>query len=449
MVPAGNLVGKLVDKGGQPVQVGISLISEDRETPNWRTEKTEKDGSLRVLGIAPGKYTLTVSQNAKFTMRPVTGITVKAMETTKVGEMVAIPGAILSGRILDADSGKPITSGQVMVSRPMTGEGLFSPPTCVQVDKQGRYKVRVYPGEYEIHYWGFGAADIYGFGNPSKTVTVGEQGLTADLKAKKADIAKGRVVDQKGKPVQDVEVTINGSHTSATTDKDGRFTAMVPPERGEESWPEPQAKSVLVAVDEKSKQGVYEWMSREELLSKGLLIRLKPARSLTLTIKGPDGKPIEGAEVRLMERVGPSYAWGPTDPVLSDENGRAVFTVYENGSYHPQATCDGYYYEADSFEEVPKVGDKDWKDTAEITMQRATRTQTGNVVDEDGNPVEGATVMFWEADKEVKTDKNGEFTIENMPDTEVGLTAMKGFVFGHASVDKDTGPVTITLKKPD
>ena len=443
IVPAGSVAGRLVDEKGRPVPgVKILFSSEHWRLSMSREENTTEEGTFVANALVPGTYSVSITQNADVTMPVLTGVIVKARQTADAGDLTVTPGAFLCGRVLDADSGEPVTSGRIHASGPMTpgSRGQFRAP----VDEQGRYRLRVCPGEIQIYYGDSGSP--YSFDHPSETVQVTDAGLDGvDLKVRKADAARGRVVDPDGKPVAGAKVSVSGNYAPAATDKNGQFTVYVSPDRRPEGYQD-YGKVVLAVVDETNKQGAFERVAREDLLKSELLIELKPARTLTLTVKDQDGKPLEGVEARLTSRY--ISLSRRAVPVISDEKGEAVFDVYENGSYYPQAVCDGYYYDNSRIRESPKVGTKEWTGTAEITMIRATRVQTGKVVDEEGNPIKGATVNVQEVlQKHVQTDEKGEFRLENLPDSSVGLFVMAGETYARAQVDKDTGPVTITLKR--
>lgn len=444
LVRAGSLKGRLVDKSGKPVKgVVLQLTASDWQVNSYKSLTTDGQGCYAAKDIYPTTYSINIGQKAGLTAKALSDVVVKVGETAKVEDMVAVPGAFVSGQVVDIVTGKPIAGGEIRVLGPMTGGS--NAQLFYDVDKQGRFKFRSYPGKVNVLYTA--REGLYRFDYPSKEMDVPQAGVSGVvLKARPADIAAGRVVDENGKPVSGAKLNVDGEYgTQITTDAAGCFTAMVAPQRNPGRRENEAPKVVLEVIDTEGRQGAYVRMGREELLkSKNLTITLRPARQLTLTVKDPQGKPLSGADAQMTVSFSETVQFN--DAITTDENGQAVFDVYENGEYRPNAKLDGYYY-VTRMQAAPLVGSSEWTDKAEITMQPATRVQKGKVVDEAGKPAAGATVRVSSPQKEARTDANGLFVLEGLPDAQVGLDVQMGDKYGSAVVSKDSGDATITLKK--
>lgn len=443
MVRSGSLKGRLVDKSGKPVKgVSLKIWACDWAIRSEKIVTTDDQGKYIARDIFPAAYSVNVSQDAGLTAKAVLDVEVKAGETAEVQDMVAVPGVFVAGRVVDAETGKPITMGDIYVTGPMTG-GINS-MFCYNVDDQGRFTFRAYPGEVRINY--SSSERLYKLSRTSQEVDVPEGGLSDyALKVTPAQTITGKVLDAKGQPLMGAGVCVDGEYGAKTaTDSDGSFTALVVPKDHVGRVGE-RDEVVLEAIDTETRQGIYIRLDREELPeSKNLTIALKPARQLRFTVKDLQGKPLSGVQVQLI--VCFSSMIRPGDVQLTDENGQAVFDVYEDGDYRPTIKLQGYYY-ANTPQNSCLVGSEGWTDTCEITMDPATRVQKGRVVDEAGNPAAGVTVEASAVTLTTTTDADGRFTLEGMPDAEISVNARRGSSYGYLQVSKDSGDVTIRLEK--
>lgn len=443
LIPAGTLKGRLVDKSGKPVKgAKLQIVASDWRVYSQRDVITDEQGNYTAQDIYPTLYNIAVDQNADITAAALCDVAVKAGETAQAGDMVAVPGVIVSGRVVDAETGKPVSSGWLQASGPMTAG--TNHPFRYDVDKQGQFKFRACPGKVHIHF--STNEGPYRFDYPRQDLEVADADVNnIVLKARAADSISGKVVDANGKPVEGAKVGANGQWGSdVTTDASGRFTTLLAPK---ESWrsDEKEDKVALEATNEESNQGIFVWIEREELLkSKDLVLTLKPAQQVTLEVKDSEGKPLPGAQANMVINYNSMGRYG--DAVITDENGQAVFNLYEGGDYHPNVKLDNFYY-GDGYKDKLKPGTDEWKDKVEITMVTATRVQKGKVVDESGKPAAGATVGAHSIGKVVRADENGQFVLEGMPDCEVYLDVETGDRYGSARVSKSSGDVTVTVSK--
>lgn len=287
------------------------------------------------------------------------------------------------------------------------------------------------------------------FRTPWPPPAVGSKGWkpVQEVKLKKADMGKGRVVDEQGKPVAGASVELIAWESSATTsDANGSFEIGVPPEDRLE-YDERLHKPMVMfkVVDNGRDIGAFANINRAELLANGITITARPGHTLTIVVKDTDGKPLKGAEVE-------AFAWfggqGEGSRILFTDAGETVVpSVYYGGNYCVQAKLKGYY-SPDVHLPDPMGSDK-WKDRVEVVMERADRVQCGIVVDEGGAQVAGAIVKSYVSDdSRVTTGYGGAFTLTGLPASKVTLTASFGDLRGSADVSKASGDVVIKLKKP-
>ncbi|MBS3789682.1 MAG: PQQ-binding-like beta-propeller repeat protein [Candidatus Thermoplasmatota archaeon] len=130
---------------------------------------------------------------------------------------------------------------------------------------------------------------------------------------------------------------------------------------------------------------------------------------LLFLIEDQDGDPIENATVEVSFN---SYAMEN----ITDANGEALFEDLEPETYEYEVTHDNYETENGEVEIV----DKDVKETVVMEETVMTYDLTFEVEDEDGDPIENATVevSFNSYAMENTTDANGEALFEDLePET--------------------------------
>jgi len=156
------------------------------------------------------------------------------------------------------------------------------------------------------------------------------------------------------------------------------------------------------------------------------------------TVSDQDGIPVEGAEVKVT--IG-----GETYTALTESDGTYVLIDLPAGTgYTVTASKDGYESGSESGIEVTIRQMTSGKD---IVITLNSGTIEGKVTDEDGNPVEGATVRVADGEKirTAITDEDGNFTICNVTSgSGYTVTASKeGYVDGTAGdIAVVTGEVT-------
>lgn len=443
--PTGSVAGRVVDETGRPV---AGVVVETLTPPSRGTyqAKTDQSGKYTLNDLPAKSYDLILAKNDVFLSVALKNISVQQGQVTQAPDLVAIKGARLSGRVVDKDSGEAIRGAYVGAG----GDNLLYVST--EVDSNGAYNVLVAPGKVTVKCI---TASKYYPCDPSTmiTVTVPPEGLTgADFKLKKAEVdaARGTVVDENGQPAKNAVLDFMGQPfcTGHAFAKDGTYEMLL--DRQKDSKPCTGTLTVANATHAK-----VEAINREELL-KGHDIVVEPYQTFKIYVKTSNGVPLSGAKITRAMMI---RGMNPGEYKVSDANGEIVVSKLMAGSIIGyDVTLSGYYC-ANQPEKLPEVGSPDWKDTITITMTRADRVQTGKVVNKSGKPVAGVRVSTLFG-PEAMTDEKGEFVLNNMPDDTVEIEASEvisrnmtagttsGVVTemkGKASVNKDTGPVTIVL----
>ncbi len=281
--------------GEQEVRVLGTFKAFVPSTPMAVSQDTDEDGEVReVLLVPSADYTIAwIPQDpAELPFYVSTGEVIEADTDLSVALDYGVP---LYGRVFA--EGSPLEGAMVQAVEPTTGIG----GPVVEVDPDGSYMLRVYPGEYELHVTHRG---IY---VPTQVLPV----LVDDAEGTEQNIeyttlstytVDGVVRDAENRPLDGVTVrftatTVFGAPAGrlvyeATSNQNGDYIARLVPgryqveymPRAESSWGPAMTQELLV---------------EEEAQLPSVQLQSRPQVGALLT--GPDGSPISGATVRAAE----------------------------------------------------------------------------------------------------------------------------------------------------
>ncbi len=238
----------------------------------------------------------------------------------------------------------------------------------------------------------------------------------------------GRVVDEKGKPIRDARIRLSfdmPNHMStwvkdAMTDGRGQWRRAIPP----------QAMDLRMGVDHPEFY-VEESRSkppRTELKNGTHVFTMKRGLALKGKVVDQQGRPIENALV-CADR---SYSRTPSPYNQIIENSTTARTVKDGtfniGGLPPGSRTIAAYSDS----HAPTLQNVDIQSSMEATtiVLVKGRTYRGRIVDAQGQPIEGVKlgVSRWRLGKEqrdmsrlAQTDAQGQFSLTNLPEGEIGL----------------------------
>ena len=180
-------------------------------------------------------------------------------------------------------------------------------------------------------------------------------------------------------------------------------------------------------------------MTYKEAAKGSLILKLNPTMSLRVRVQDENGDAVGNA--RIVTQTEPGSGG---DSIPADKAGSAVVPYLVQGSKLALgAQAAGYYFASDYTKPVI-VGGAGWKPETVLVMKEAHRVQKGRVVGRDGKPVPRASVRTTFGPS-AATDRNGEFTLENMPDTSVEVFADTIDNMGGGKADRTTDYLIIKL----
>lgn len=440
MVPAGKIKGKVVDANGKAVS-GVTVQAE-RNNRWWSAGETDSTGGFTVAAVAPGKWSIYAHSNGSAFPR-VSGAVVTAGKTTQIKTIVGKPMAAVEGQVLCKDTGAPVGDVDVTVN---TAAMYVVNDGRSKTDANGRFKAIVPVGKGYLF-----TSDLpVGYVNTRYdcSIVVPKNGVhNLKIMLAKAEVAKGRVVDENGKPVSDANVSLLfGDENVATTDADGRFQLPLPLLR--QTGPDADDLSFCV-YNKQHSLGIIQSVKRSDLKHDDLKLVVRPVVSVKLHVTLPNGKPAVGAKVTrstTSDSVTGSTDFDSANAAKTDGSGNTTMNCLLAGAtYQVRAALRGY---ADSGKRPVIVPGTAVPRTIDIRLERADRVQKGTVIDENGKLVAGAYV-YWDKDEmgsvSTYTNSSGRFTLGGLPDRWISLNASKGNSYGTVAVGKTSGAVRIRL----
>jgi hypothetical protein len=428
LVQGGAITGRVVDGNGEGISGVVMLAITKGNALPYRTI-TRASGAFTLEGVMPETYEIALFPHSDDAIiRHSSDIKVKAGKTTTL-PVVSLARAYISGKVVDARTGKPIPGAKLGSS-----SATFDGGEAVS-DAQGNYKLPALPGKVTIEYKGGNAG--YGSDVPvaPDSVNVPATGLKGfDLKLDNGNTASGTVVGLNGKPVAGAIVGIGQRNQGIRpiADAKGRFRITVPSlneVRGPANCGCEDMKGfpadmntgctcgcqgisgddgsdvTLFARDPKTGYGVYQTIDRKKLLVHGITLKLQEPQSLTVDVVGKDGKPLSGAGVTVSTR---DKACNPPKATTGVNGKVQIAGIFPGGAYEIEVKCNGY---DDYTEDYHQVGSKDWKPLRKITLSHPIFGK-GRVVDKDGKPISGAKVNVVDSESSSKSGPDGSFRIK-------------------------------------
>ncbi len=324
------------------------------------------------------------------------------------------------GRLLEAETGKPVAGGKLFVDAGLVlttdAEGRFE---VGGLSRAGHEMFVVAPGRLRMRVL---------FDTTARADT--ELDVSVPLGGK----IIGRVTDMDGKPIPGAYVGLSGSGSYwsmnglyMACDADGRFDyeAVVPPNHTTElnaaapGYVEEQ-RGALVALPDKPIEVLFQLRPKAADPKPGAASAAKSPdnenrRTVSGVVRGPDKEPVEGVLVR----------WGVAnifDPIQARTNAKGRFRLIAPAKENRLAVLPRDY--TPEFPSIAAGGDK----TIKIALQQG-RTVRGHVVDDNHNPIQNVLVAAtipsrdpnlhgnsWLLEAAVYTDAAGRFTLKGVPD---------------------------------
>jgi len=315
-----------VTSAGQPApavrvsaQVGPRLMSYGGQSlpvppapsgPPPLAATTREDGSYELTVFEPGQGRVGLRATLTGQEYPWREVSVPDLDRYELD--LELPGAVVSGIVVDAESGEGLRDSRVGLQSTAAAAGRRSPPSSTSSGPDGRFSLAADPGEYRID------ATLAGRPSVEQAISVGPSGLTdVRLALARGGAIVGVVQDAAGRPLSDVELSAHPVDEStayaqevwAESRPGGAF-------RLEGLRPEP-----YVVVAGSSVAG-YVVRSGVKPGAEPLTLTLQRGR-IALRVLGEDGQPVPGASATVVGVDG-VQAFLPGNPIPVTDPGGAT-----------------------------------------------------------------------------------------------------------------------------
>jgi protocatechuate 3,4-dioxygenase beta subunit len=432
--PRVSLVGKVQDKDGKPVpNAAVKLmfvfpqfdeLTEDTiipteviigEGPEWEelTVRSDAAGRWAMDFLPPGLTAHYELIDERFIrLRGSSPLPATGMAEAKT--LVASPGAILTGRVVD-DKGQPLANVTVQADN----GALTSNRDNATTGADGTYRMtRLGPGSTALMATSTKITHLVALPPKPVRTKVGESVTAPDIVFSPGAIVEGRVTDvTNGKPIQGVSIMFPGNR--AITDAAGNYRVH--------AQPGDAAIYVMGKPTEYNypKLGSPAKQLRVTLVAgavKELSFALPPSQTLEGVVQDEAGQPVAGVTVNLGE-------YWLRLRAKTDKQGRFSIRGADEGDLKLSVGKD--------WEVIKPLQVKVPRPTPVTVQLRRVQKKPlmGRVVDETGVPVAGATISVQETTQNVEypsdtraliTDADGRWSwTPQRPDGSFKVTAKK------------------------
>lgn len=146
----GASISGRVTLNGEPVS-GVRVYCDGQDPGHaGGIALSQADGTYRLDHLTPDTYTVALFRAEDLLAAPLTGISVKPGEEYTGADLAVTPGALISGKVTEATTGKPVR--EVNIEAWAMNYPYFTYGAAPQIitDENGGYTIRVIPGKTRV-----------------------------------------------------------------------------------------------------------------------------------------------------------------------------------------------------------------------------------------------------------------------------------------------------------
>jgi protocatechuate 3,4-dioxygenase beta subunit len=404
----GSISGQVVYADTNKPVAGLDIFSFESMPDRSYNAKTDSNGFYSIPRAAPGTYavspTLYGGMSEQWAVGQKNGVVVAPGKTVYNVDFKLIQGGVLTGKVTDRKTGKPINNIQINVG---TGDSAIGEGVTVHDD--GTYKIHVAPGNIHVSIWQQFGEDI------RKTVIV------ADGETKILDFnldvvppmraIHGIVVDSKGVPAPNAKVHIYAQSCpdeTSVADAQGKFKMD-------------NAKTGDFLIGSSNQLASSAPVTVPDGDSDIKIVLDVPALNAKGKVVDQDAKPIAGATIYFtaMSRTSVNMSF-PVGETKSDLKGAYSFVgLWDLFDYDVTANVNGYS-DVSRFLGQSEGGATRNGFSLDFPIKRLSKLDgvlSGVVLDENDKPIPNVKVTQADSSDQnsVLTDSKGRFTLRRFP----------------------------------
>lgn len=371
--------------------------------PTELCAKTDAAGKFELLAIPPGEEgRIELAARLESHARWAGSFTVADAE--QGAEIQLEKGGSIEGQVTYEKTGKP-AGGMVVACRAYIRARRAGISAEATTGTDGRYAIRDLPmTDYTL--WLALGKDSQWTCSSKRGISVRTEATTGavDLVLTRGSVVKGKATDSKGAPLANVSIWAHGQSAnsiSVTTGDDGTYQLRLPPGKVELRVTGVPSGYVRPGSGSRRRVAVLAGKDVEDVN-----FVIQRGSTLTGSVKGPDGKPMEG--VKVVARQG----WNRVAEVKSDEEGKfSIDGVPPEGELILVATS-----ESAGLGKIMTMARGEKRPTALEMQLEPFGTLRGKIVTSDGKPIPDVRVNVMRREgrsfrrpKALTTDKEGRY----------------------------------------
>lgn len=412
---------------------------------------TDEQGRYRLSKLQPYHYEIMLHHEEQpkasewVAMPPVINFSVRSGQKVILPTITLTKGGFLEGVATDAETGEPVADVVIMVGQifKQTDVLMLQWVAQAKTDRQGRYRVQVPPGEFECY---IGAPPPYLSPvkplptppNPYKGVIKKGETTRMDIQLRKGLLVRGRVVDERGKPVSNAVVLNMESEFEpqrAITDEQGNFVLT-------NLQPLKQVRLRAYKDDLRTKDEVVLFPDEPKAKNITLQISKFPLPRVRGRVVDESGKPIQNAVISATTFMR-TFDMGREMAVADAKGQFEVIGLWQGDIYNVSIKAEGYG-SAKTEKFSLKIGEV--KDVGTITLKRAGCMLTGTVMGEEG-PLQNVSVYTLKGGMiATRTDRNGKFELRGLTAGRHELVVREPTRYGWLNLEVEIGEGKDALK---
>ncbi len=425
-----TLDGRVYDAAGRPVSGATISLAGSGFWPG-RSVQTDTEGRFHWPGIPSGIYELRASAG-RSVAPPLEGLILDPGAQRAFAFRLE-PGWTLAGRVLDRETGRSIVRAQVTLVAGVLGLSIRQ----VETDGRGRFEL---PGVVGDEHSLYVRAERYVAEGPLR---YRQEDSPITVRLDPAAIIEGRVVDDRGRPIEGALVGVLGEEqameaTVPQTDGLGITPGPVPPISAAGGGPRALTGGIVTRSDGRFavpslRAGSYTLVISHEDYA--------PAESGPFSVSAGRARPVadivmqRGAELvgHVVDGMGRGLEAIPVELHSRPDRFPRLAMTADDGSFSfhgvlGTVSVTALPYDLPPVRETISIGD-DALVTVELALSSSLLTLHGRVVDESGFGVGGALVTVSSNNPETpvrrsaKSEPDGTFSVPALPEPPFTLRA--------------------------
>ena len=344
-----TLQGRVIDEqSGKPVQgIQVGVQSADRGN-GYGASHTDSDGNYRISKLTGGAYNISIrfteEQQKTRTARAIEKVNLKQGERLTDQNLRLIKGSLVTGKVTDKTTGKPIPGARIGVYGPANPRSS-SAVLGVETNQNGDYAARVPSGVEYVYVMGLPADQSERYQQPKgegESVTLGENAVATQDFTLTPSILKtlksvhGKVLGADGKPIPGAIISVNPVYDQRSyfRDSEGQSDA-----NGLFTLPMSTASARIRAFKGKTATLATTLAQSGDEIT----LQLQPHALINVSgvVEDQKGKPISGAKVMIVEWWLDTGRSGAV--IATDSQGRYQFSgLYPDAGYSVHAGAPGF-----------------------------------------------------------------------------------------------------------